>query len=94
MIIYAQGFSISNFLVNRGGRFLVTDVVVDGVSMKVTERNEFAGIIQRNNNNPSAIIAVLRQQLHQGGASGSSAPPRQQVPQQVPAYGTAPAPQR
>ena len=33
---------------DRGGRLLVTDVVVDGVSMKVTHRNEFASIIQRN----------------------------------------------
>jgi phospholipid transport system substrate-binding protein len=62
-------------LADRGGQFKVSDVVVDGVSMKVTERNEFAGIIQRNNNNPTAIIAVLRQQLQQGGY-GSSAPQR------------------
>lgn len=63
-------------LSDHGGRYLVSDVVVDGVSMKATERNEFAGIIQRNNNNPSAIIAVLRQQLQQGGGYGSSAPTR------------------
>jgi phospholipid transport system substrate-binding protein len=63
-------------VVDHGGRSLVTDVVVDGVSMKVTERNEFAGIIQRNNNNPSSIIAVLRQQLQQGGGYGSSTPRR------------------
>jgi phospholipid transport system substrate-binding protein len=82
-------------VVDRGGRFVVSDVVLDGVSMKVTERNEFAGIIQRNNNNPSAIIAVLRQQLQQGGASyGSSTTPRQQAPQPAPAYGSAPAPRR
>jgi phospholipid transport system substrate-binding protein len=35
-------------LINRGGRYLITDVFVDGVSMGVTQRNEFAGIIQRN----------------------------------------------
>lgn len=63
-------------LADHGGRYLVGDVVVDGVSMKATERNEFAGIIQRNNNNPSAIIAVLRQQLQQGGGYGSSNPGR------------------
>ena len=33
---------------NYGGRFLVTDVVVDGVSMKTTQRSEFASVIQRN----------------------------------------------
>jgi len=62
-------------LTDRGGRYMVSDVVLDGVSMRVTERNEFAGIIQRNNNQPASIIAVLRQQL-QGTGYGSSAPPR------------------
>jgi len=63
-------------LVNHGGRFLVTDVYVDGVSMRVTHRQEFAAIIQRNGGQPEALLAALRQQLAQGPApkSGSSAP--------------------
>ncbi len=65
----------------RGGRLVVTDVAVDGVSQKVTERNQVAGIIQRNGGRPDSAIAALRQQLAQSGApmTGSSAPP--------PAYG-------
>lgn len=51
------------YVENSGGRPLVTDVVVDGVSMKVTQRGEFASIIQRNGGNPQALLAVLRQQL-------------------------------
>jgi len=82
-------------LADRGGRYVVTDVVLDGVSMKVTERSEFAGIIQRNNNRPESIIAVLRQQLQQPGAAyGSSTPPRQEPQQPGAARGTAPAPRR
>lgn len=85
-------------LADRGGRFVVNDVVIDGVSMKVTERNEFAGIIQRNNNSAASITAVLRQQMQQGGGYGSSAAPQVQQPvqqqpatqQQAPAYGTSP----
>jgi len=50
---------------NHSGRFLVTDVVVDGVSMKATQRSEFASVIQRNGGQPDALIAVLRQQLAQ-----------------------------
>ena len=50
---------------NRGGRLLVTDVVVGGVSMKTTQRAEFASIIQRNGGQPDSLIAVLRQQLAQ-----------------------------
>lgn len=52
-------------VVNHSGRWLVTDVVVDGVSMKTTQRSEFASIIQRNGGQPSALVAVLRQQLAQ-----------------------------
>jgi len=63
----------------HGGRLVITDVTVDGVSMKVTHRNEFAQIIQRNGGRADSLIAVLRQQLAQGpGAapqSGSSLPP-------------------
>lgn len=64
-------------VVNQGGRFLVTDVYVDGVSMKVTHRQEFAAIIQRNGGHPEALLAALRQQLHEVPAArtGSSYPP-------------------
>ena len=50
---------------NRNGRFVVTDVVVGGVSMKTTQRSEFASIIQRNGGQPDSLIAALRQQLAQ-----------------------------
>jgi phospholipid transport system substrate-binding protein len=50
---------------NRSGRWLVTDVIVDNVSMKATQRSEFASIIQRNGGQPNALVAALRQQLAQ-----------------------------
>ena len=53
-------------VVNRGGRYQVTDVFVDHVSMKLSERNEIAAIIQRNGGEPAAAIAALRQQLGYG----------------------------
>lgn len=53
-------------VVNRDGRFQITDVYVDGVSMKLQERQEFAGIVQRNGGNPQAMIAALRQELAVG----------------------------
>ena len=53
-------------VVNRGGRYQVTDVLVDHVSMKLSERNEIAGIIQRNGGRPDAAIAALRQELGYG----------------------------
>lgn len=59
-------------VVDHGGRFLVTDVLVDGVSMKATQRNEFAAIIQRNGGNPQALIAALRQETGLERGYGSS----------------------
>src|SRR5690349_2296446 len=50
---------------DRDGRLLITDVYVDGVSMRVTHRQEFAAIIQRNGGRPDALLPALRQQLGQ-----------------------------
>lgn len=68
-----QPTEIDWHVMNNGGRYLVTDVNVDGVSMKITQRSEFAAIIQRNGGHPEALLAALRQQLGQTG-SGTSAP--------------------
>lgn len=69
-------------VIDHGGHFLVTDVYVDGVSMKVTHRQEFAAIIQRNGGRPDALLAALRQQLGQAAPQvGSSQPlPANQYP--------------
>jgi hypothetical protein len=72
---------------------LVTDVNVNGSSMKVSERDQLAGIMQRNGGRPDALLSVMRQQTAHsggtqhpgampqgtpaGGAVGSSMPPRQ-----------------
>ncbi len=85
-------------VVDRGGHFLITDVAVDGVSMKVTHRQEFAAIIQRNGGRPDALLAALRQQLGQarqpevGSSSpqpevGSSSPQPANRYYPMPAYG-------
>lgn len=57
-----QAIGIDWQVVNQGGRYIVTDVIVGGVSMKVSLRDEFASIIQRNGGRPEALLAVLRQQ--------------------------------
>lgn len=62
-------------VVDHGGRMLVGDVYVDGVSMRLTHRQEFAAIIQRNGGRPDALLAALRQQLGQAAPQvGSSQP--------------------
>lgn len=48
------------YLINRGG-FKITDVYVGGVSMKVTQRDEFSAIIQHDGGKIDGLIARLRQ---------------------------------
>ncbi|HLY46316.1 MAG TPA: ABC transporter substrate-binding protein [Stellaceae bacterium] len=66
----------------RDGRLLVTDVAIDGVSQRVTERKEFAGIVERNGGQPDSLIAALRQQLQQDqtARTGASSPPAGMAP--------------
>jgi phospholipid transport system substrate-binding protein len=54
-------------LIQEGDGYKVNDVYVDRVSMKVTQRDEFAKIIQNNGGQPSALLAVLRQELRSKG---------------------------
>jgi phospholipid transport system substrate-binding protein len=58
-------------LVPAGGGYKVSDVYVDQVSMRITQREEFAKIIQNNGGQPSALLAVLRQQLREGPRAAS-----------------------
>jgi len=51
------------FLAGRGGQYKITDVYVAGVSMKVTQRDEFAAVIQRNGGQVAALLAQLRQKI-------------------------------
>lgn len=63
-----QPAEIDWHVVNAGGRYLVDDVVVGGVSMKVSQRSEFASIIQRNGGQPGALLAALREQMGYGSS--------------------------
>ena len=51
------------YLIHAAGGFKITDVYVGGVSMKVTQRDEFASVIQRNGGRVEALLAQLRQKL-------------------------------
>jgi phospholipid transport system substrate-binding protein len=43
------------------GAYKITDVIVEGVSMAVTERQEFAAIIQRGGGQVEALLKLLRE---------------------------------
>ena len=59
--------------VNRTAKgFKITDVVVEGVSMAVTQRQEFASVIQRNGGQIDALLKLLREKTGQGGPKNTA----------------------
>ena len=68
-IVRANGnrIAVDWYLIEHGGAPKITDVYVAGVSMKVTQRDEFASVIQRNGGQVGALIAQLRQKLAAAG---------------------------
>jgi phospholipid transport system substrate-binding protein len=59
-------------LTTRNGVYKITDVIVDGVSMALTQRSEFAGLIQRNGGQLAGLLANMGEER----GSGSSMPAR------------------
>jgi phospholipid transport system substrate-binding protein len=54
-------------LTPQNGTYKITDVIVDGVSMAVTQRSEFASVIQRNGGQVQGLITALRQKIASTG---------------------------
>lgn len=57
---------------HKGGQYKIVDVVVEGVSMAITQRQEFASVIQNGGNGVAGLITLLRRkvaQLKQGDGS-------------------------
>ncbi len=51
----------------RDGTYKIIDVVVEGVSMGVTQRQEFASVISQNGGQVQGLIQALRQKVGQRG---------------------------
>jgi phospholipid transport system substrate-binding protein len=47
----------------RDGFYKISDVVIDGVSMAVTQRSEFSAIIQRNGGQIEGLLVTIRGRL-------------------------------
>lgn len=52
---------------NRDGAFKIIDVVVENVSMSVTQRSEFASVIESNGGKFDALLNALRQRTKSAG---------------------------
>lgn len=48
-------------LVSDNGALKISDVVVEGVSMAVTQRSEFASVIARNGGNVGGLLTLMRE---------------------------------
>jgi phospholipid transport system substrate-binding protein len=55
-------------LTGRNGVYKISDVSVDGISMAVTQRSEFASVIQHNGGQVQGLIRMLREKTAGGGA--------------------------
>jgi phospholipid transport system substrate-binding protein len=63
-IVMASGpIGLDWYLVDNGGRYKITDVYIAGISMKVTQRDEFAAVIQRSGGRVEGLLSQLRQKL-------------------------------
>lgn len=47
----------------KNGQYKIVDVVVEGVSLSVTQRSDFASVIQRGGGDVGVLLASLRQQV-------------------------------
>jgi phospholipid transport system substrate-binding protein len=54
-------------LSNASGRPRVIDVIAEGTSLRLTQRQDYAAYLSRNNNNVQALIDAMRQQLATNG---------------------------
>jgi phospholipid transport system substrate-binding protein len=48
-------------LVTDNGAYKINDVIVEGVSMLVTQRSEFASVVQRNGGQVRSLLAMMRE---------------------------------
>jgi phospholipid transport system substrate-binding protein len=55
-------------LTHSGGTYKISDVIVEGVSMAVTQRSEFAAVIQRDGGQLQGLISALRQKTESAGS--------------------------
>jgi phospholipid transport system substrate-binding protein len=50
-----------HLVTDGGGGYKINDVIVEGISMSVTQRSEFASVVQRNGGQVGSLIAMMRE---------------------------------
>lgn len=65
-----QEYRLDWRVIDEQGGFKVVDIVIEGVSMSVTQRQEYASVIQSNGGRVQALIDALNRQMSGIRASG------------------------
>jgi phospholipid transport system substrate-binding protein len=56
-------------LVEGNGAFKINDVIIEGISMMVTQRSEFASVIQRHGGQVAGLLALMREKTTTASAA-------------------------
>ncbi len=62
----APPINVEWVLLPSGGNFKVIDVKVENLSMRLTQRDEFASVIEHNGGSVQSLIDLLKQKVKQG----------------------------
>jgi phospholipid transport system substrate-binding protein len=50
-------------LLPKGNSFKIVDVVIAGISMAITQRNEYSAVVKRNNGSFESLLAAMKVQI-------------------------------
>jgi phospholipid transport system substrate-binding protein len=56
-------------LVTVNGAFKINDIIIEGISMMVTQRSEFASVIQRHGGQVSGLLELMREKTKTASAA-------------------------
>src|SRR6516162_6976468 len=56
-------------LISDNGAFKINDVIIEGISMLVTQRSKFASIIQRHGGQVGGLLALMRERTRTASAA-------------------------
>jgi phospholipid transport system substrate-binding protein len=51
-------------LISENGGFKITDVIIEGISLMVTQRSEFASVIQRHGGQVGGLLTLMREKTN------------------------------
>jgi phospholipid transport system substrate-binding protein len=69
----AQALKIDWRVLKPQGTFKIVDVIIEGVSMSLTQQQEFGAIIQRNGGQLESLLAIMRTRVRQQASAVSTA---------------------